>query len=528
MPIVKLGPDARPQYFDTNGNPAIGYKLFTYAAGSTTKLATYTDNTGTTPNANPMVLDAAGRTPFGKWYQAGLAYKEVLAPPYDTDPPTSPTFTADGLTGINDNTISASGASSAQWVASGLTPTYINATQFTLAGDQRGAFHVGRRLQLTVTAGTLYGLISASAYTTLTTVTVILDSGVLDAGLSAVDLGILTSVGSSLPVTAFVRGLLDDADAATFRNSIGINFMGSLLSVGASAPALTHTGGRDSFTGRFGDATPNSIYDAIFPGIAHFDALNGVAQVTAGSTIEHATGVAGYVINNDASPTNAVSLFGAGIAAVDDSHVWGINTLLQDAPTRVAGTGLGRRLTCELDFNVMNPATQVIGLSIGGNSLAQPTIADGFICNVLGVGFKWVTAFNSQDAAATFALSAGMLALSGPSVNSQKVVWQYTTPGSVKQNIHAHIEAGGYLTFGGSIAPLGYSFQGASIFLDAGMTLRIGGNSVVGGRVTGYAAMTGTADKATVYDTASVTLAQLAGRVMQLQADLTIHGMIGA
>lgn len=47
-------------------------------------------------------------------------------------------------------------------------------------------------------------------------------------------------------------------------------------------------------------------------------------------------------------------------------------------------------------------------------------------------------------------------------------------------------------------------------------------------RRTGYTAMTGTPDKVTAYATSTVTLAQLAGRVAQLQADLTTHGLIGA
>lgn len=39
--------------------------------------------------------------------------------------------------------------------------------------------------------------------------------------------------------------------------------------------------------------------------------------------------------------------------------------------------------------------------------------------------------------------------------------------------------------------------------------------------------MTGTT-MATRYDTATVTLAQLAGRVMAMQAALTTHGLLGA
>lgn len=73
-------------------------------------------------------------------------------------------------------------------------------------------------------------------------------------------------------------------------------------------------------------------------------------------------------------------------------------------------------------------------------------------------------------------------------------------------------------------------FVGASSVFSVNVSgsVFVGANQVVSARITGYSAMTGTPNKATVYDTATVTLAQLAGRVMQLQADLTTHGMIGS
>lgn len=50
------------QFFDNNGNPLVGGKLYTYEAGGpSTPLPTYTDATGNTPNANPVILDSAGR-----------------------------------------------------------------------------------------------------------------------------------------------------------------------------------------------------------------------------------------------------------------------------------------------------------------------------------------------------------------------------------------------------------------------------------------------------------------------------------
>jgi hypothetical protein len=65
------------------------------------------------------------------------------------------------------------------------------------------------------------------------------------------------------------------------------------------------------------------------------------------------------------------------------------------------------------------------------------------------------------------------------------------------------------------------------INLGSGRVLKVNGTQVVGPRDTGWAAMTGSADEGTTYDTSTVTLPQLAGRVMALQAALTTHGLIG-
>ena len=54
------------------------------------------------------------------------------------------------------------------------------------------------------------------------------------------------------------------------------------------------------------------------------------------------------------------------------------------------------------------------------------------------------------------------------------------------------------------------------------------GTAVVQARVTGYTAMTNTLNRATAYDSTTITLAQLASRVKAIQDDLTAHGLIGA
>lgn len=47
-------------FTDTNGVPLTAGCVFTYSGGTSTPLATYTDSSGFTPNANPVVLDATG------------------------------------------------------------------------------------------------------------------------------------------------------------------------------------------------------------------------------------------------------------------------------------------------------------------------------------------------------------------------------------------------------------------------------------------------------------------------------------
>lgn len=178
-----------------NGIPANGAKLFAYAAGSSTKQNTYTDITGVTPQSNPIILDSRGEPASPIWLTEGLSYKFVFTASTDSDPPVAPIWDIDNVTGINDATITLD-----QWVSSGVTPTYVSATQFTLPGDQTSAFQVNRRIKATVTAGTVYGYISASVFGALTTVTVVLDSGVLDSGLSAVSLGLITPTNTSLPI----------------------------------------------------------------------------------------------------------------------------------------------------------------------------------------------------------------------------------------------------------------------------------------------------------------------------------------
>jgi hypothetical protein len=101
MPAVSLSPVAGAgwQFFDNNGIPLSGGKLFTYAAGTTTNQTTYTSSSGNTAHTNPIILDSAGRLSGGSevWLTNGQSYKFVLKTSADVQ-----LWSADNVSGIND------------------------------------------------------------------------------------------------------------------------------------------------------------------------------------------------------------------------------------------------------------------------------------------------------------------------------------------------------------------------------------------------------------------------------------------
>ena len=80
MPAVSLSifGGVGAQFFDNNGVILTGGKIFTYEAGTTTPLATYTSSTGNTTHTNPIILDSAGRVPGGEIWNALRLYKFIL------------------------------------------------------------------------------------------------------------------------------------------------------------------------------------------------------------------------------------------------------------------------------------------------------------------------------------------------------------------------------------------------------------------------------------------------------------------
>lgn len=71
---TKLRASPKFSMIDSNGDPAAGYKIHTYVAGTTTNKATYTDNAQSATNTNPVILDSRGEADI--WWSG--SYKVVV------------------------------------------------------------------------------------------------------------------------------------------------------------------------------------------------------------------------------------------------------------------------------------------------------------------------------------------------------------------------------------------------------------------------------------------------------------------
>ena len=190
--------------FNQLGLPLTGGKLFTYAAGTTNKLATYTDSTGLVPNTNPIILDSNGQCSL--WLPNAVLYKFTLSPANDTDPPTNPFWTQDNqssalVTGGTVTSISIASANGFSGSVSSPTTDPILSIGTSVSGVLKG----NSSGIAAAVAGTDYVIPSGSVAT-----------------VTAAAQPAITSVGtlSGLTVTAPIAGSVT-GNAGTASNAIG-------------------------------------------------------------------------------------------------------------------------------------------------------------------------------------------------------------------------------------------------------------------------------------------------------------------
>ena len=227
---VNLSPVGNAQqFFDNTGLPLNGGLIYTYQAGSSTALATYTDVNGTTANANPIVLDSSGRLSTEVWLTYGYNYKFVIKTSTG-----STLGTYDNLYGI----IGVAGTSTGTTIPTGMISLWYGSIGSVPSGwylcdgtngtpDLRDRFVVGAGSTYSVaaTGGATDAIVVSHTHTATSTVT---DPGHLHSGPSTLNVT-LSGAGASNVRTASGVGSVNTNTATT-----GITVATSNASTGTS------------------------------------------------------------------------------------------------------------------------------------------------------------------------------------------------------------------------------------------------------------------------------------------------------
>jgi len=253
MPTVFLAPAPLnvTQFIPGGNTPANGAQLFSYVTHSSTKQNIYTTSTGAVAWANPLVLDSGGNIPGGGeiWIPQQLPARFILAPSNDTDPPGSPYWTRDDISGVND----AASLTSSEWIVFAGTPTGAGANSFTLAGDQTGIFTTGIRVKIIAGAQTLFGTVLTSVFAAVTTVTISVDTNVSIIGITSVSYSIHGTPNGAIPWATIRTTGID------FYSGVGISTTNASVTTGSLVVVSTSNfiGGLTAST-----ATINSAFTA--------------------------------------------------------------------------------------------------------------------------------------------------------------------------------------------------------------------------------------------------------------------------
>lgn len=215
-----FSPICNESQITSNGDPLSGGLIETYVAGTSTPAPTFTDVSGLVAQTNPIILNTLGAPTQPIWLDAAVTYKFIVKSSVGVVQRT-----------INDiSGISISAAVQDQWISyTTAAPTFLGATSFSVPGDQTSIFQVGRRTLTTNSGGVVYSSIATSVFAaSKTTVTLVNDSGVLDAGLSQVSYGLLSATTPAVP--------------ATYAKNSHLLFTGvALVTTAGSAPIYTAT-----------------------------------------------------------------------------------------------------------------------------------------------------------------------------------------------------------------------------------------------------------------------------------------------
>lgn len=241
---------AAAQFFDNNGVPLTGGKLFTYAGGTTTPQVSYTSIAGDVAHTNPIILDSAGRVPGGEIWLTDQSYKfvlndadNVLIATYDNIfaiPPVSALNAATTpLTGSEILSIVQSGTTSKVSVANLTAGRAISASAATITGAVSAA------------SATITGAVSAGSANITNSVGIATSTPTLplNIGTSTLPVGVTIAGQMISSDVAAATALLSLRRSAASGNPIFAQFTSSGTAAVPTAVALNRGLGRNDWWG---------------------------------------------------------------------------------------------------------------------------------------------------------------------------------------------------------------------------------------------------------------------------------------
>ena len=377
---------------------------------------------------------------------------------------------------------------SAEWIEYGdgagtYTPAYASSTSFTIAGvNVTSVYHVGRRVKVVAsTPGTIYGSITATTFSTNTTITVGWDSGSLsNESITSVHIGAISASNTSLPETTAITGdytldvsgdiILDaDGDNVTLKaaGTTSLDFvLNAATSVTLDAPGDIHLdadGGDIKFYDdgtQFGEITNSSTDLVVKSTTSDKDVLikgnDGGSAITALTLDMSAAGLATFnnnVIVSGLTASTALTANGSkqltssAVTSTELGYLDGVSSALQTQLDAKASTtdmnnavaGLRTRIICEAasTANVTISSGLEAGDTIDGITLVsgdqvllkdQSTDSQNGIYTAVGSGAGAASRSTNFDAIAEI---SGQMVVINQGTSNDNTIWLCTTNNTV-------------------------------------------------------------------------------------------------
>lgn len=432
MSAQSVMPTPRQQFLDNNGDPCASCLLYSYLAGTNTPTATYADVTLQAPNANPVVLDSAGRATV--FLDTRITYKFSLHTAADV-----PIWTVDSVDSV---------------------PSGLNVDVSGVAGEvlaQRQIVYLSSGLDAT-TAGRWYltdaDVVSKSSGASLVGVVISPAIGAAASGTIRIQGRVTGYSGLSEGLSYFVSATAGDLTSTAPANVkvVGVAESASSLLL---TPSAATSGGVGAFSSLQVSSTANNSIDT----------AGGIAAPSANSVFGAITftGIGGAAAGKIGVSGNQLVFLGASSGHAFLNSAGGPTTTV-NANGNWSMTGRINSATLQPGFVVSHSTNQ----STGGTSL----------------DLAWDT--ETQDSANNFAANAFTAPVTGTYLLISTLKITNTSGGSSTYTVNFEIDAGFAVQFaaGGSEIPNGVTAmtQGTLLLpLTAGTTVKCNVTALAGG-----------------------------------------------